>query len=433
MRSLSNHSLVASLRQDLTETKAEVTEFFTETKAEVSEFITSPQLLFQPLRLAFVLGVPLLYPLTFIPFTALCLYGLFLGAWYLLCLCYFATEVAMRPPWYKRGLPVTDLPPYWKGVVHDPKKDLDLDFECVEFKNPITGLTLRGWFIPGLRDVGTISSSISCDAMPSGAESSSSPSTLSSSTRFNGPAVVFVHGAGRDRRTFMRHAAVFNAAGIHTLLFDTSEHGLSDSADSGSSGRGTSFGALEQYDIVAAVRYLKYERGLEEVALIGTSAGASSAILAAAGDPKLATCVVAENPFSRADHLLIHHCDSALENYLSQNSRRKVRALVFWVASRVLLFRMGQYLRGYGPIDAVDTLRCPLLVAHSTADDVVPFSHGLAVYDRALATRTDKPDTVQFFEMKDAAHCALFDKSPEEWTDAVLPFVLNSFASKTTC
>lgn len=433
MRSLSAHSLVAALRHDLTETRAEVSEFLTETKAEVSEFITSPHLLFQPLRLAFVVALPLLYPLTFIPLKHLFLYGLCLVTWYLLCVCYFATEVAMRPPWYKRGLPMIDLPPYWKGIVHDPKKDLNLDFENVEFRNPISGLMLRGWFIAAAADSSSSSSLRVSHSFDDKAASSIQFDSLSNSSSFsNTPAVVFVHGAGRDRRTFMRHAAVFNAAGMHTLLFDTSEHGLSDSADSRSSGRGTSFGAREQHDVIAAVRYLRHKRGINDIALVGTSAGAASAILAAAADPKLVSCVVAENPFSRADYLLIHHCDSALENYLSQNSRRKVRALVFWVASRVLLFRMGQYFRGYGPIDAVENLTCPLLVAHSTADDVVPFSHGRAVYERAVAAKKHMPGMVKFFEMKDAAHCALFDKSPEEWIDVVLPFVLSGLASKNT-
>jgi dipeptidyl aminopeptidase/acylaminoacyl peptidase len=172
---------------------------------------------------------------------------------------------------------------------------------------------------------------------------------------------------------------------------------------------------------------MRDRRGCADVAVVGTSAGAASSILAAAADPTLVSCVVAENPFARADTLLIHHCSNALENYLSQNTRHNVRGVVFWLASRILLARMGMFFRSYGPVDVVTALACPLLVAHSTADDVVPFAHGRAIYERAMEANRKDPDRVQFFEVKDAAHCALFDKNPEEWTSVVLPFVMDSF------
>lgn len=367
----------------------------------VGDYVTSPTSLFGPLRLAVALGLPLLYPLSFIPPSVLLAFATALSLWYLLIACYFSTEIAMRPPWYSAGptLPMTNLPPYWSGAVHDPLVDLSVPFSCVSFVNGITGHTLRGWYV----------------------ESPTSPH----STR----AVVFVHGAGRDRRNFMRHAPHFLDDGVHVLLFDTSEHGLSEITSD--RGRGTSFGAREQHDVAAAVTHLRQAHACTEIAIVGTSTGASSAILAAAGPLANAppTCVVAENPFTRADDLLIHHLSCALENYLAFHSltRRRVRAAVFWLASRVLLFRMGQYMRPYGPVDVVADLSCPLLVAHSTADDVVPFNHGRQIFERAAVSKSRHPGGAVFLEMHDAAHCALYDKSPSEWVAAVLPFVLQNF------
>lgn len=348
------------------------------------------------------LALPMVIPLFFMPTKVLFAYVVFVVAWYLLCLLFFATEVAMRPPWYKKGLPSKELPPYWKGFVHNPKVDLGAQYEDVEFPS-LSGAVLRGWYIPA---------------------PAHSPQAHTRRT------IVFVHGAGRDRRTFLRHAADFLEEGYACLLFDFSEHGLSDSISPDVS-RGTLFGAREQYDVVAAVNYMKNVRGASQVALVGTSCGASSAILASAMCPGLCACVVAENPFTRADDLLRHHLDTLSKNYLSQNSHQTVRRAVFWLAGKVLMVRMGCYLQSFGAIDAVPKLTCPLLVAHSTEDDIVPYEHGLEIYKVALKAKEGMEGMAEFLKFNDAAHCALYDKDPALWTSTTLAFVENAFERQT--
>lgn len=304
----------------------------------------------------------------------------------------------MRPPWYKKGLPTNHLPPYWSRYVHDPKVDLGRYFEAVQFISE-TRVTLRGWFIPAID------------------ENTDQPSTKM---------IVFVHGVGRDRRNFLRHSQHFLQHGYSCLLFDFSEHGLSDGIVPGIS-RGTLFGAREQYDVAAAVNFLKTEKNATHVAIVGTSCGASSAILAAARYPDMAVCVVAENPFTRADHLLVHHLDLLSKNYLSQNSHQTVRRAIFWLAGKMLMIRMGYYLNSFGALDAASSLVCPLLIAHSTADDIVPYQHGIDIYNRALNSENRKLSTTKFVQFTDAAHCALYDKDPHLWVSTVLPFVTQAF------
>lgn len=373
-------------------------------EAEVGEFIQSPHLLFQPLRLAVVLFIPMLIPLFFMPTRLLLVYPAFVLFWYLMCALIFATEVAMRPPWYKRGLPKKQQPPYWSSFLHDPETDLGTPYETVEFPSPFIGTTLRAWFIPSNR-------------------------TAKSSFKPHNNMVVFVHGAGRDRRSFLRHAQHFVAEGYACLLFDFSEHGLSDNVTTGVP-RGTLFGAREQYDVIAAVQYLRTERGATHVAIIGTSCGASSSILAAARRPDLAACIVAENPFTRADDLLRHHLHLLSTNYLSQNKHQVVRRAVFWLAGKLLMLRMGYFLSSYGAIDAVAQLACPLLVAHSTEDEVVPYEHGTAIYEQAVKARGSsehEDDMIAFSSFSDAAHCALYDSDPQKWTKDVMTFIDKSF------
>lgn len=367
-----------------------------EVEAEVGEFIQSPHLLFRPLRMAAALTLPLALPLVFMPPRLLLAYIVFVIAWYLACLLIFATEVAMRPPWHKKGLSATHRPPYWGRFVHDPKTDLGADYVDVSFPSPDVGTILRGWFVPATQTF--------C------------------SSRF----LVFVHGAGQDRRAFLRHLPVFLRSGYSCLLFDFSEHGLSDNVTPGVS-RGTLFGAREYLDVCAAVDYLKTEHGATNVAVIGTSCGASSAIIAAASRPDLAVCVMAENPFARADLLLCHHLMALSKNYLSQNSHQTVRRFIFWLAGKLLMIRMGHCFQSYGAIDAVSSLKCPLFIAHSTEDIMVPYDHGRDIYEAAAQANGYDEQMVKFSSYSDAAHCALYDRDPEKWASEVLSFIDSSF------
>lgn len=411
-------ALLRNIQRDLAKTSQKV-------EAEVEEFVTSPHLLFKPVSIIFTLLLPLAIPLYFMPTSTLVLFCLFVLVWYVSAVCFFATEVAMRPPWYQKGLGHRDLPPYWKGFVHDPLLDLGTPFESVEFANRY-GVTLRGWFIPA-PPPGTLPRSATREFAPSPPGSDCDVVT----ERADDPdaarnMVVCVHGAGRDRRNFLRHAAAFLERGWPVLLFDVSEHGLSDGASPHAS-RGTAFGAREQHDVVAAADYLLNRRGARKVAIVGSSAGASSSILAAALRPGLAHCVVAENPFTRPDDLLTHHLEVLSENYLSQNSTRTVRAAVFWLAGRILVWRLGMFTPR-GAVDAAPKLDCPLLVAHSTADDIVPYKQGRAIYEAAAKAKRDKAGMVEFLKVHDAAHCALYDKDPRQWTGAVVPFLERGFA-----
>ncbi|EME31271.1 uncharacterized protein Gasu_15100 [Galdieria sulphuraria] len=352
-------------------------------KAEATQFISSPHLLFEPLRLSLALLFPFIVPFAFVPWLKLLLYYMFLFVWYIVLVLIFASEVAMRPPWYrpgdmKNGLSMIGLPDYWQGVCHDPKYDLGLDYEKVEFYNSQNKI-LRGWFV--------------CAKKPKKCM------------------VVCVHGAGRDRRAFLRHTAMLHAANFDVLLFDLSEHGLSDG-----SGKGFAFGVREKYDVIAAARFLREQKGAECIVLMGTSAGASSAILAAALMPSIVDAVVAENPFTRATDLFCYHLELLFGNYLPKDSYHVARRLLFLLASRVLLFRIGQGIRDYGAVDAAKDLVCPILVLHGTSDEIVPFEHGKRIFEAA-------PEPKAFFEARDAVHCALFDKEPEKYRSAVIGFL----------
>lgn len=369
--------------------------------AEVGEFIQYPHLLFRPARLCLSLAVPVLLPLFFMPVRLLLIYPAFVLSWYLACALIFATEVAMRPPWYKKGLRMKEQPPYWHDSIRNPKEDLHVDYEHVHFVSPVDDKTLRAWFI-------------------SPDSSSHAPASANM--------VVFVHGTGRDRRMFLRHIRHFLQRGYPCLLFDLSEHGHGDSVSQHVS-RGSFFGAREQYDIIAAVEFLKHHKDAKKIAVVGTSCGASSSIFAASLRPDLVVGVFAENPFSQANGLLRHHMDMLMKSFLSPNSHQTVRHLLFWLAGKFFMFRMSCYWQSYGAIDAVSQLARSLLVLHSSADNTVSYEQGRTIHENFHRPTYNDKNLASFCTFSDAAHGALYDKDAMLWSTEVLLFVDRAFGN----
>lgn len=295
---------------------------------------------------------------------------------------WLGSERALRPPWYERRTPEQGLIPLdgdafalegWQGIFHDPLQDLGIAFEEVEFP-AIDGQTLRGWYVPG-RSGTTVG-------------------------------VVAVHGAGADRREFLRQLPVFHDPGYPVLLFDCREQGISDGE-----GRGISLGIREHEDVSSAVAYMKRERGLERVAVVGTSQGGASVILAAAKDPEI-DAVIAENPFTSIPDLIDAGAGSGAE----------LPAVVLSLIEEFTLFRMGG-LDVPAPIDVVDRIAPrPLLIMHGDADRSIPVEQSRRLY---LATGGH----AALWIAPGATHAALYNLYPDEWRQRVQDLLFTGLGS----
>ena len=240
----------------------------------------------------------------------------------------------------------------------------DVEFPAVD------GSTLRGWLVPGVQG--------------------------------GRAAVVAVHGGGSDRREFLRQAPLFYNAGYATLLFDCREQGVSDGA-----ARGISLGFREQHDVSSAVAYMR-EQGFDRIAVIGTSQGGASVILAAAADPTI-DAVIAENPFTSV-HDLVRDIRSI--------PKRFPRAFLSLV-SGVAVLRMGG-LGEPSPLEVVDRIAPrPLLLMHGTEDKDIPYAHSEALYARA-------DDPKELWIVEGGQHAMLYNSHPDEWRQRVVGFLARS-------
>jgi pimeloyl-ACP methyl ester carboxylesterase len=190
--------------------------------------------------------------------------------------------------------------------------------ETVEFRTD-DGLSLRGWFAPG-RD---------------------------------GSAVVLVHGLGGDRAELLPEASLLLRHGHAVLVFDSRASGESE-------GTLATWGDQERWDVVAALRLVRAQPGIDRarVGLYGFSVGASTAALVAAVDPSVRA--VALGPVWPSLDAELH------QRFQIRRGRSAMLAeLVFWAA--------GAHVDAVRPVDVLPGIPPrPLLLISGTRDDDTP-------------------------------------------------------------
>jgi len=178
------------------------------------------------------------------------------------------------------------------------------------------GLTLRGWFIPAERP--------------------------------DAPAIIYTPATGRDQRSGLSLVHPFHTAGYHVLLFSYRGHALSDG-----SRWGFTYGAAESEDVDAAVRFLYGEKGIRRIGIIGHSAGAVSALLSTARNPRVGA-VVAVAPFNCVTEVWQTNRPALVPSFILD--------LTLWLAEK---------RKGFERDDA-----CPLKVVHRIAPRPLLLIHG---------------------------------------------------------
>lgn len=162
------------------------------------------------------------------------------------------------------------------------------------------------------------------------------------------PTILFFHGNAGNLSHRLDTLRLFHQLGLNTLIFDYRGYGRSEGAPSEP---GTHLDAL------AAWRYLVESRGVpgNKIVLFGRSLGAAVATgLAARHMP---AGLILESAFTSVP-------DLAAQLYPFMPVR--------------LLTRYH-----YDNHALMATISCPVLVIHSRADEIIPFSHGLALFAAA--------------------------------------------------
>ena len=216
------------------------------------------------------------------------------------------------------GETIATMPPAFPASASDSPVGVGLDYENVTFATT-DGLALRGWFFPADRP--------------------------------DAPAMMYAPATSHDQRSGLSLVPSFHDAGYHVLLFSYRGHALSD-------GRKGSFtyGEAESRDVEAAAQYLFEAKGIGNIAVVGHSAGAVSAILSAARNP-LIGAVVAVAPFNCVSEVWQTSRPPLVPSF--------VLDWALWVSEKTRGFSREQVC----PIRVVEQIAPrPLLVIHGTDD-----------------------------------------------------------------
>eukprot|EP00802_Teleaulax_amphioxeia_P006954 Tamp_06960.p1 GENE.Tamp_06960~~Tamp_06960.p1 ORF type:complete len:449 (+),score=61.56 Tamp_06960:152-1348(+) len=244
--------------------------------------------------------------------------------------------------------------------------------------------------------------------------------------------IIQSHGAGRDRRSWLRHTPFLLKAGYTCISFDFTDHGTSDRADGVVSRQGSTLGLRESRDIARVVRFCRLRFPDHQLVLMGTSTGASASVIALASDHLVrqhVICLVAENPFSSIPAITWDTVKNLVfKTVLCKNSTALfvaswpmfavITPLV--VLKAILRLRAEGYFRTLSCYAASKLCTTPSFIMHGLADNLVPIEHSQRL--EAGAAR-GAGFIKQTWYLPAAGHCQVWDTSPAEFERRVLAFL----------
>lgn len=243
----------------------------------------------------------------------------------------------------------------------------ELGAESVTFQSG-SGATVRAWFSPGRPGAG---------------------------------AVLVLHGVGANRLAMRDRARFLHRAGYALLVPDFQAHGETPGAH-------VTFGALESRDAAASLAYLRGRAPAERVGVIGISMGGAAALVGAG--PLAADAFVLESVYPTIgdavrDRLRVWL--GPLRGLAPAGTRLILRSVGGTIGVRPAALR---------PIDRIERVGAPLLVAAGTADRFTPIAESRALYARACGRKA-------FWPVPGAAHEDLYAFAPGEYERRVGGFL----------
>ena len=192
--------------------------------------------------------------------------------------------------------------------------------------------------------------------------------------------VLYFHGNAGNLSHRIDVIDIFNACGADVFIIDYHGYGRSE-------GKPSEAGLYEDAD--AAWAYLTEQRGIapSRIIIFGKSLGAAPGIkLAKENDPA---------------GLIIESAFTSVPDMASQ-----VMPIVPRFAIQTKM----------NSIDRIADVKCPKLFTHSPVDEIIPYSHGRALYDAATEPKT-------FYDVNGAGHNNMQDVGGEAYRQAVRKFI----------
>ncbi len=225
--------------------------------------------------------------------------------------------------------------------VETPESILRIDYQQVELKSR-DGIDLAGWYIPA--------------------------------TTHSAITAIVCHGLGANKASMWAILRSLHDAEINVLTIDLRAH-----AESG--GQLTTFGATESNDVIGAIDWLRdqHAESSTRIAAIGASLGGAAILSAAAQDQRI-DAVVTIGTFDSLPQLA--------KDLSDQHIVPPINYLTRWLALPMASLHAGANLSAVRPGDQIDKIwPRPVMIVHGANDEIIPFSHGKNLYEKAFSPR----------------------------------------------
>lgn len=180
------------------------------------------------------------------------------------------------------------------------------------------------------------------------------------------PAVAVLHGWGGNAEMMLPLAQPLHRAGYAVLLFDSRNHGRSDS---------DGFSSLPRFaeDLDRALDWLALQPEVDaaRMAALGHSVGAAAALLVASRRPEL-SAVASIAAFADPESMMRRFLAAHHVPYFP------LGRLVLRYVQRAI----GHRFSDIAPRNTIRQIRCPVLLVHGSDDATVPIADAMAIYAR---------------------------------------------------
>lgn len=269
----------------------------------------------------------------------------------------FSAQIFLHPP---------------RNPFKDTPATYNLGFEDVVFHS-IDGNPLKGWFIKAENPLGTI---------------------------------IVCHGYSGNKDTELKFAPFLNKAGYNTLFFDFRGHGESG-------GDYTSLGYYEVQDLLGAIEYLKKREDVDptKIALIGTSMGAGTSLLAAAKSKDIKALIEDSGFATIREGVSCGLKTFGIPNFLIPFASYLVHKAMGW--------HLNFDVKEGEPIKFIKNIPCPLFIIHGDKDSLIPVRNAYKIYKEANEPK-------EIWITKNIEHAQSYFYFKEEYEKRVLEFLKKS-------
>jgi hypothetical protein len=221
--------------------------------------------------------------------------------------------------------------------------------------------------------------------------------------KYNGNAVIILHGVADNRESSAGFAGIFLSRGYAVLVPDSRAHG----ASGGSFG---TYGVRERQDVHQWIDWLIAQETPHCVYLLGESMGAAIAIQATAADSRICA-TVAESPFVTFREVAFERVGQMTRTgpWLGKTLARPMVEFAFLIT----WLRTGVNLTDANPESAIANVRTPVLLIHGAADSNILPRNSEELHQAA-------PDHTELWIVPGAEHCGASATQPEEFNRRVL-------------